>query len=457
MQLAEPNQYVIKCKGFEGDCQFGIEQQRNDRCCTVTGNGVNLMRLREMPRELAIVTLAMIVANITSNMFGPFEPLYLQTLGARVEQVGIFFTIQTVLSIVFRLLGGWVSDNLGRLPTIAVGGIFGLGAYLGYTLAPSWQWAMIGALLAAMGSSLVAPSFQAYTAESAPEGATGSTFGLVEGLFLTCQIVGPLLGGFLVDHYGYRVMMWAATGIFSVAAIMRILMARRSPKRAGRLIPANLGRDLRALLVILVAGGLVTWMFVVDGIRDMGFQVIWPFLPKYITEVGRQSETMLGGLMAGMSVITALAMWPSGMVSDRIGERWGIAVGGLLMGAALVMMIMLPTTVGFALAFGVFGIAGAMVSPAFSSLLSKAVPRGSLGMTYGIFMSALGIVAVPAPYLGGLLYSRVGPQAPFWVAVALLMLSVPIALWKLQRPPQVVKVDRAVGTSPAETGEVAPL
>jgi MFS family permease len=127
------------------------------------------------------------------------------------------------------------------------------------------------------------------------------------------------------------------------------------------------------------------------------------------------------------------------------------------MGVALVVMIMSPTTVGFALAFGIFGIAGAMVSPAFSSLLSKAVPRGSLGMTYGIFMSALGIVAVPAPYLGGLLYSRVGPQAPFWVAVALLMLSVPIALWKLQRPPQVVKVDRAVGTSPAEAGEVAPL
>jgi MFS family permease len=414
------------------------------------------MRLREMPRELAIVTLAMIIANITGNMFGPFEPLYLQSLGARVEQVGIFFTIQTVLSIVFRLLGGWVSDNLGRLPTIAVGGVFGLGAYLGYTLAPSWQWAMIGAVLAAMGSSLVAPSFQAYTAESAPEGAIGSTFGLVEGLFLICQIIGPLLGGFLVEHYGYQVMMWTATSIFLVAAIMRILIARRSPKRAGRLVPANLGRDLRALVVILVTGGLVTWMFVVDGIRDMGFQVIWPFLPKYITEVGRQSETMFGGLMAGMSVITALAMWPSGMVSDRIGERWGIALGGLLMGLALVVMIISPTTVGFVLVFGIFGIASAMVSPAFSSLLSKAVPKGSLGMTYGIFLSALGIVAIPAPYLGGLLYSRVGPQAPFWVAALLLILSVPVALWKLQRPRQAAGAGQPVSAPSAEAGEVAP-
>lgn len=414
------------------------------------------MRLRDMPRELAIVTLAMIIANITGNMFGPFEPLYLQTLGARVEQVGIFFTVQTVLSIIFRMLGGWVSDNLGRLPTIAVGGIFGLGAYLGYTLAPSWQWAMIGALLAAMGSSLVAPSFQAYTAESAPEGATGSTFGLVEGLFLICQIVGPVLGGFLVEHYGYKVMMWTATGIFFVATIMRILIARRSPKPAGRLVPANLGRDLRALIVVLVAGGLVTWMFVVDGIRDMGFQVIWPFLPKYITEVGGQSEMMLGGLTAGMSVITALAMWPSGMVSDRIGERWGIALGGLLMGMALIVMIAWPTTVGFVIAFGIFGIASAMVSPAFSSLLSKAVPTGSLGMTYGIFLSALGIVAIPAPYLGGLLYSRVGPQAPFWVAALLLILSVPIALWKLQRPRQTVEVKQPSSALPAEAGEVAP-
>jgi len=394
------------------------------------------MKLRDMPRELAVVTFAMIVANITSNMYAPYEPLYLESLGAGVRQVGFFFTAQTIMSIAFRVLGGWISDNLGRLPTIALGSVFGLLAYLGYTLAPTWAWAMFGALMGAAGSSLVAPSFQAYTAESAPEGKTASTFGLVEGLFLTCQIVGPLLGGFLVENHGFKVMMWTATGIFAVATVLRLLIARGKPLNA-RLSDLNAGRlkrDLVALVSIVLAGGVVTWLFIVDGLRDASFQVMLPFLPKYATEIGGLGETMYGALFAGMSVITALAMVPGGMLADRYGEHWGISLSGVLVAASLAIMVLFPTQVGFIAAFGIFGIAIAFGSPAFSSLLSKSVPKESLGIMYGIFWSALGIVAVPMPYIGGLLYDNVGPQSPFWVAVVVILLSAPLALWKLKRP-----------------------
>jgi DHA1 family multidrug resistance protein-like MFS transporter len=392
------------------------------------------MKLRDMPRDLALVTLTMIIANITSGMFGPFEPLYLETLGASIRQVGIFFTVQTILAILFRVLGGWISDNMGRLPTIAAGGVFGFAAYLGYTLAPTWGWAMLGALFGAIGSSLVAPSFQAFTAESAPEGATGSTFGLVEGLFLTCQIIGPLLGGMLVENYGYPVMMRVALAIFAVATILRIYIARGVPIRTENLKIAHFKKQIGTLGGLVLAGGLVTWLFVVDGLRDASFQIVWPFLPTFVTEVGGQGEAMYGVLMAGMSVVSALAMVPGGMIADRFGERWGIGLGGLLMAAAMAVMLMFTNRVGFIVAFGLFGMAGALASPAFSSLLSKAVPKGSMGVVFGLFWSALGVAAIPMPYLGGLLYDGFGPRVPFWLSTAVIALTVPLALWKLRTP-----------------------
>ena len=392
------------------------------------------MKLRDMPRDLALVTFAMIVANITSSMFGPFEPLYLETLGASIRQVGIFFTVQTLLSILFRVLGGWISDNMGRLPTIAAGGLFGLGAYTVFTFAPTWEWAMLGALFGAMGSSLVGPSFQALTAESAPKGATGSTFGLVESLFVICQIIGPLLGGFLVQSYGYAVMLRVALAIFAVATVLRVFVARGAPIRTENLHFGHFKRQVGQLGVLVLAGGLIMWLFVVDGLRDASFQVIWPFLPAYVTEVGGQSEVIFGGLMSGMSVITALAMVPGGMLADRFGERRGIGLGGLLLGASLLVMTVSPTRAGFVVAFGLFGVAGALASPAFSSLLSKAVPKESIGVTFGLFWSALGVAAVPMPYIGGLLYDGFGPRVPFWVSATVIMLTVPLALWKLRTP-----------------------
>ncbi|MEJ2148950.1 MAG: MFS transporter [Chloroflexota bacterium] len=393
------------------------------------------MKLRSMPLDLALLTLAMIVANVAGNMTTNFQPLYLESLGANVKNVGVYFTVLTVMAIIFRIFGGWFSDNAGRLRSIAWGGLLGLIAFAGNALAPAWGWAMLGGMLLEGGRALVGPSFQAYIAESAPEGSTASTFGLVEALFLTCQIIGPILGGLLIDRWGFKPMLWLATVIFALGAAMRGWLALSRPeKKSGDLRPVALRRSVSALLAVLIGGGLATWLFVADGLRDSSISVIWPFLPKYVTEVGGQTETMFGGLLAGMSVVMALGNIPGGLLADRLGERWGIAAGGLLMAASMAVFVLYPTAPGFWLAFMIYGLSYAFVHPALSSLLSKAVPKGSLGMTYGLFWSAMGLLAVPAPYLGALLYDNVAPRMPFLVAMGVVSLTIPVALFKLKAP-----------------------
>ncbi len=392
------------------------------------------MTIQRLPRELLVMTLAMIVANLASAMYYPILPLYLETLGATVQEVGLYFTLEVILSICFRILGGWVSDNMGRLPTIALGGLLGLGAIIGFTLAPSWEWAILGALFGAMGSSLVGPSFQAYTAEQAPEGSVSSTYGLVNGLFLVCMIVGPLLGGFLAERFGFKIMLWVATGIFALATGMRVWMARHAGLALGMLRPASLLGELRGLLGLLLGGGLLLWLFITDGLVDASTQLALPFMPKYVTEVGGLSETAYGALFALMSLVSAVAMWPGGMFADRFGERWSIALGVSLFGAVWALVILVPQAVVFGMTFALAGAAQAFVSPAFSALISKAVPRASLGITWGVFMTALGVLAIPAPYLGGLLYERLRPEATFVLAAACTLLAAPLALWKLRVP-----------------------
>jgi MFS family permease len=385
----------------------------------------------------------MIIANISSEMYYPLLPLYLESLGATVQEVGLFFTLQVILSICFRILGGWISDYMGRLPTIALGGVFGIGAITGYTVAPTWQWAAVGALMAAVGSSLVGPSFQAYIAEQSPEGKVSSTYGLINGLFLVCAIIGPLLGGYIVDHYGFKTMMWIAAVIFYIAAGLRVWMARHSRFEIKTLQPASLFRDIRVLLGLVFAGGVLTWLFLIDGLVDAGNQLAFPFLPKYITEVGDLPKTAYGGLISLLSLVSALAMWPCGRFADRFGERVSIALGMTIAGAVMLAVSFVRLPVAFAISFALFGFSQAFIGPAFSSLLSKAVPRGSLGITWGIFMTALGILAIPAPTIGGLLYDRVAPEAAFIVAGACTLLAIPLILLKLKAPAATASEDTA--------------
>lgn len=389
------------------------------------------MKLKDMSAEIRLMMVGMIVANAAVMMYMPFLPLYLEELGASVAQVGVFFTTMTLFGITFRILGGWISDNIGRVETIGLGGVMGFIATLGFTIAPTWQWSIAAALFLQTGISLVGPSFQAYTAEQAPEGATSSTFGLVSALFITCEIIGPLLGGFLISQYGFGTMMWAATATFGVAAAIRAWMGLRAEHNPKPLQIAALRRDVSSVMTLLLGGGLLMWLFLVDGFFDSSAQMAMPYLPKFVTEVGQLDESVYGGLFALSSFVAALAMWPGGIFADRYSERVSLACGGIMFALTWGVIFALPTVPGFILGFSLMGVAMSLFGPAFSSLLSKAVPKESLGITFGIFWTALGVMAIPAPYIGGMLYDRVAPEAPFVAAVALMVLVVPLALAKL--------------------------
>ncbi|MBU0510148.1 MAG: MFS transporter [Chloroflexi bacterium] len=78
----------------------------------------------------------------------------------------------------------------------------------------------------------------------------------------------------------------------------------------------------------------------------------------------------------------------------------------------------------------VFGIGVGLLSPAYKSLISKVVPQKMLGTFSGLFRSSLGLISLPAPYIGAVLWERFNPQLPFAItAVAALITIIPIWLF----------------------------
>jgi MFS family permease len=408
------------------------------------------MKLQETPRELYWVVGTMIVANIGSMMYIPLLPLYLETLGADIQQVGLFFTLQAVAMVSFRILGGWISDHIGRLQSIGIGSLFGTLSFLTLLVAPTWQWTIPSVFFSAVGSSLVGPSFNSYTAEQAPKGSMSSTYGLVNSLFLTCMVVGPLMGGYVVEHYGYRVVLAIGTAIFFVATVLRIWLAVYHKVQVKPMQAKALVSDVRGLLALLLGGGLLLWLCFGGGLLESARGLAMTFAPKYVTETGSISETSYSALYAVMALASALVMFPGGMFADHFGERWGIALGASVFGGAWIGLIALPKTMMmFTVVFVLAGIGRAFSGPAMSSLVSKSVPQESRGLAWGAYMTVMGVFSIPLPYIGGMLYDDVQPEATFVLIAGLCVVVVPFALWKLRAP--IEKIKRK------STQEIAPV
>jgi MFS family permease len=113
--------------------------------------------------------LGMILANIAGQMVYSMLSLYLLDLGASVGQVGVVYTVASLVPMILQLLGGWVSDTIGRLRAIAIGSTFAVFGYLMFFVSPSWQWVMFGLCVEYISNSFVGPSFSAYVAEQSDE------------------------------------------------------------------------------------------------------------------------------------------------------------------------------------------------------------------------------------------------------------------------------------------------
>jgi MFS family permease len=407
-----------------------------------------------LTKTLIILLFSMIMANIGGQMYGPLLPLYVQDLGANVTQIGIFFTVSMIAPLFFQIMGGWISDSIGRVQAMAIGSLSGLAGYIIFTIAPNWGWLLLAMVGLSMAMSFVGPSFNAFVAEESAEESRGKVFGIVQGIFLVVGVIGGPLGGFLADNYGFRLMFGVGAFLYGIATAIRVGMARKirlqqtTPSEKPTL--AGLKVSLKAIIGLLTAGGVVTWIFLSDGVGDVTFSMVGNLFPLYLNNIAGISMTQLGTLSAIASVATMIFIALGGALSDKYGERVGIVLGNLLIGAAIFIMLNAVTFTVFIAAWILLGIGQALVGPAYNSLISKAVPEKVRGTAFGFFSSSLGLISLPSPYIGTLLWETFGPKVPFYVPLVAMMLMLPVIWIKFRLP----KADDTPGPDALEAGVV---
>jgi MFS family permease len=375
---------------------------------------------------------AMVLANIAGSMFPILLPIYLTELGASIGQVGIVFTLMSVVMFILQIFGGWISDSIGRLRAIAIGSIGGVIGYIAILLAPTWQWMLLALAVSRFPYALVGPSFGAFIAENSAEEHRGRVFGITDTIYQITGVLGPPLGGFLAGAYGFKVMLLVSAILYAIAAVLRIWMATtmRSPEEAPpqSLTVDSLRTSLRTMAGMLVGGGVITWILITDGVRDIAFRLSGELQPLYLKQIAGLSFEqigLLGSVFSGAMMFTPML---SGRISDRYGERVPISIGFSLVFLGYVIFLQVYAYAGFIIAWMVFGIGVGLLSPAYMSLITKVVPQKMLGTFSGLFQSSIGLISLPGPWIGAQLWERFSPRLPFSITAAVAIITV-IPTW----------------------------
>jgi EmrB/QacA subfamily drug resistance transporter len=169
----------------------------------------------------------------------------------RASESGLQWTVDayTLVLSAFLVLAGSTADRVGRRRVFQAGlAAFGLGSLL-CGLAPGIGWLIAARVLQAVGGTMLNPASVAIVANTftgAAERARAiGVFGSMSGLALA---IGPILGGGLVDAFGWRSVFWINLPIVAVAIVCAALFVPDSrAARPRRLDPV--GQVLTAMVL----------------------------------------------------------------------------------------------------------------------------------------------------------------------------------------------------------------
>ena len=381
---------------------------------------------RELGREISlprrrIVLAACVLASSMAFIDGSVLTVALPKL--RAHFVADLASVQWVLTgyllalASLTLIGGALADVYGKARVLAIGCILFALASIGCALAPSAAALVVGRIAQGVAAALVAPASLALIGATYPRDERNAAVAIWAGASALTTAAGPVLGGLLIDTFGWQSIFWINPPIafLTVALLATAAPADRREQHRFDFIGAGiLAGVLAALAWALgrigsndqVTGGAGSPLGIVIAIGlaagGLAAYARWesiskhPMTPPYLL----RNHTFVGLNLATLMVYVGLSIMFFLLPFNLI-DRRGLSSTG----AALVL---LP-----------FTLAMAVLSPAFGRLADAVGPRVML--IVGPIGAALAFIWLAIGQASSLTFGVIGPMAVLGVSFAALV------------------------------------
>jgi DHA1 family multidrug resistance protein-like MFS transporter len=356
-----------------------------------------------------------------------FTPLYLPQLGIALVAVafwvGAITSFSNFAGVPFLPFWGALADRHGRKPLILRSYLAAFVALSLTALAPNvWIFALARAVQSlGLGNTGL---MLATIAEHAPPGRVAFAFGIVNGANPMGAFVGPLIGGPLVDRFGFPALM-AANAAIMLGIVAMLALGYRDGFLAKK-TDHSLLRMAGDGIVLIVRSPRLRTLFPALFLLFAGWMLAFIYVPLVVAGLytGPDPNTTVG-IVLGAGGLGVLILSPLiGAIADRYGKPRTLFIGCALLAAMWTAPFFTREIVPFTVLWTVVnGLAAALFSVSFTLLSASATDetRGRV-MTFAYLPANVGFVFGPA--LGSVIASvdvfLVFPAAAVLTALGLL-------------------------------------
>jgi MFS family permease len=360
-----------------------------------------------MSRDLIFIVLSLLVWGLGEGAFFSFQPLYLQQLGASPIDIGAILGAFSLAGTLAHIPAGYLADRIGRRPLMWAGWFIGLSAAWLMALANTLPVFTAGMILYGMTMFVNSP-MTSYVTSARGSLRVGRALTLVSTGYNLGAVVGPLLGGWIGENYGYRSIFLFSACILVVSVIF-VLLIRSQPVEAR----ANLqiGDKLINNPQYLRFMGLVF-------LAAFAMFLPQPLAPNYLQNQKDLSLVAIGQLYS----ISALGVIFFNLVLGQMEHRLGYLLGQAAVGVFALLIWQQTGMLWYGLAY--FFVGGYRTARFLAlAQVQTLVHPANMGLAYGLSESIAGTANILVPVLAGFLYAQ-SPEIIYPISLVLIAISI---------------------------------
>ncbi len=320
-------------------------------------------------------------------------PVLERDLGATMSDAQWIVEIYMLSLSSLILVGGSAGDLFGRRRVFGYGVLLFAAMSLWCGFASSVRQLIIARALQGVGGALMVPGSLALISASFHEERRGRAIGMWSGFTTVAAGVGPVVGGFLIQHASWRWAFWLNVPLAAVVLLVtyaRVPESRGGNHQGSRAQPEEL--DIAGAVIVSIGLGLIIYSLIEAGTRGLGDPVLIAtliagivalvlfirheqharepmiplelfrsraftganiltlllygalsgvmfFLPFNLLQVQRYSASQAGAAMLPFIVIMfLLARWAGGIVT-RYGARLPLIIGPIIVSVSLLLLM----------------------------------------------------------------------------------------------------------------------
>jgi EmrB/QacA subfamily drug resistance transporter len=397
------------------------------------------------------------MAFIDSTVVNVALPAIQATFHATV--VGVQWVVESygLLLAALILVGGSTGDLFGRRLIFLLGVAIFAAASFACGVASSIHYLIVARSVQGVGAALLVPGSLAIISVSFDEKERGKAIGTWSGFTAITTAIGPVLGGWLVEHASWRWAFFINLPLAATVIVISFLYIRESRSSiagqidwrgallaviglgglvTGLIESADLGWGNVLVLATLIGGSgcLVTFFFVEARVRFpmvplavfaspsfSGANLLTLFLygaigiffflfPLNLIQVQKYSATATGAAVLPMILLMFfLSRWSGGLVA-RYGPRPPLIIGPLIVALGFLLFAIPATRVDYWKAFFpaviVLGLGMAVTVAPLTTVVMNSVSRDRAGTASGINNAVARLAGVMAIALVGVVMVR---------------------------------------------------